>query len=108
MGSLFTRSFDDSLFVFPSIVALLILALTGVVITNIVFPRYRKKILEDLDNLIPFETAYKKDLWRRVRNRVADCIEDKGFKHLWVSHSWYRKRLKRVLDRDIGRLKNKW
>jgi len=108
LGALFTRSFNDALFILPSSAALVILALTVIMITNFVFPRYRKNILEDLDSLIPFETAYKRDLWRRVRSRVADCIEEKGFKYLWVNHSWYRKRLKRVLDRDIGRLKNKW
>jgi GTPase SAR1 family protein len=108
LGSLFSRTFDDALFIFPSLAALLILAVTGVVITNFVFPRYKKKTLEDLDNLIPFETAYKRDLWRRVRDRVSGGIEEKGFKHLFINHSRYRKRLKKVLDRDIGRLKNKW
>lgn len=108
LGSLFSGSFDDALFIFPSLAALLVLVLTGVTITNFIFPRYRKNIIEDIDSVIPLETAYKRDLWRRVRDRVMDSIEAKGFKQLWMSHSWYRKRLKKVLDKDIGRLKQKW
>jgi len=108
IGSLFSGPFDDSVLVFPSLAALLILAVTGVVIYSFIYPRFKKKILEDLESLIPFETAYKRDLWRRVRDRVSSSIEDDGFKQLWISHAWYRKRLKKVLDKDIGKLKSKW
>jgi len=108
IGSFFSGPFDDRVLVFPSLAALLILALTGIVINSFIFPRFKKKTLEDLEGLIPFETAYKRDLWRRVRDRVSSRIEEEGFKQLWISHSWYRKRLKKVLDKDIGRLKSKW
>ena len=106
--SLFSGAFDDSLLVFPSLAALLVLVLTAIVINSFLFPRFKKNTLEELDSLIPFETAYKRDLWRRIRDRVSSSIEEEGYKHLWVSHSWYRKRLKRFLDKDIGRLKSKW
>ncbi|MBW2466231.1 MAG: dynamin family protein [Deltaproteobacteria bacterium] len=106
LGSLFSGPFDDRLFILPSLAALLILAFTGVVINNFIFPRYKKNVLEDLESLIPFETAYKRDLWQRVRDRVSNSIEESGFKQLWISHIWYRKRLKKVLDKDIGRLKS--
>jgi GTPase SAR1 family protein len=108
IGSLFSGQFDDSVLVFPSLAALLLLVLTAVVVNSFIFPRFKKKTLEDLDSLIPFETPYKSDLWRRVRGRVLSRIEEEGYKQLWISHSWYRKRLKKVLDRDIGRLKSKW
>lgn len=106
--SLFSGPFDDRVLVLPSLAALLILALTAIVINSFIFPWFKKNTLEDLDSLIPFETAYKRDLWRRVRDRVSVSIETEGYKHLWISHSWYRKRLKRFLDKDIGRLKSKW
>ena len=108
LGSFFSGAFDDKVLVFPSLAALLILALTAVVINSFIFPRYKKNTLENLDSLIPFETAYKRDLWRRVRDRVSSLIEDEGYKQLWISHSWYRKRLKKFLEKDIGRLKSKW
>jgi EH domain-containing protein 1 len=108
IAALFSRPFDDSVLVFPSLAALVILALTGVFISNFLFSRFRKKTLLELDSLIPFETAYKRDLWRRVRDRVSNSIEEEGFKQLFISHSWYQKRLKKFLDRDIGRLKKKW
>jgi len=108
LGSLFTKNFDDRVLVFPSLAALLILGITAVIISSLIFPRFRKKVLEDLDSLIPLETAYKRDLWRRVRDRVSTRIEEQGYKQLWISHSWYRRRLKKFLEKDIGRLKNKW
>jgi GTPase SAR1 family protein len=108
LGSFFSGNFNDTVLIFPAISALLILAVTGVVISSILYPRFRTKVLEDLDNLIPLETAYKRDLWRRVRERVSLRIEEKGHKELWISHSWYRRRLKKFLEKDIGRLKSKW
>jgi EH domain-containing protein 1 len=108
LGSLFSGAFDDKVLVFPSLAALLILGLTGLVINYFIFPRFKKNTLEDLDSLIPFETAYKRDLWGRVRHRVSNCIEEEGYKQVWIGHSWYQRRLKKFLDKDIGRLKNKW
>ena len=108
LGSLFSGVFDDGVLVFPSVAALLVLAVTGVAINNFIFPRFKKNTLEDLDSLIPFETAYKRDLWRRVRPRVSDCIEKEAYKQLWIGHAWYQRRLKKFLEKDIGRLKNKW
>ena len=108
IGSLFSGAFEDSVLVFPSLAALLILVLTAIVINSFLFPRFKKKTLEELDSLIPFETAYKRDLWHRIRDRVSRCIEEEGYKQLWVSHSGYRKRLQKFLDKDIGRLKSKW
>lgn len=108
LGSLFSRPFDDRVLVFPSLAALLVLFLTVIFIYSFTYPRFKKKTLEDLDSLIPFETAYKRDLWRRVRERVLTTIEENGNKQLWVSHTWYQRRLKRFLEKDIGRLKSKW
>lgn len=108
LGSLFSGAFDDRVMIFPSLAALLVLAVTGVVINNFIFPGFKKNTLEDLDSLIPFETAYKRDLWRRVRPRVSDRIEKEAYKQLWIGHAWYQRRLKKFLEKDIGRLKNKW
>ncbi len=108
LGSLFSGAFDDRVLVFPSLAALLVLGLTGLAIYFSILPRYKKRTLENLDNLIPFETAYKRDLWSRVRERVSTAIEEEGNKQLRVGHAWYRRRLKKFLDKDIGKLKNKW
>jgi len=108
LGSLFSGAFDDRVLIFPSLAALLVIGLTGIIITKFIFPRFKKNILEDLDSLIPFETAYKRDLWRRVRPRVSGRIEEEGFKQLWIEHAWYQRRLKKFLEKDIGRLKNQW
>ena len=108
IGSLFSGAFDDRALVFPSLAALLVLGLTGGIISSFIYPRFKKRVLEDLDTLIFFETAYKRDLWRRVRDRVSTRIEDEGYKQLWISHAWYQRRLKKFLEKEIGRLKSKW
>jgi GTPase SAR1 family protein len=108
IGSLFSGAFDDRVLVFPSLAALLVLGFSGIFISSFSFPRFKKNTLADLDKLIPFETAYKRDLWRRVRERVSTRIEEEGYKQLWIGHTWYQRRLKKFLDKDIGRLKSKW
>jgi hypothetical protein len=108
VGSIFSGVFEDSLLVFPSLAALLILAITAIIISSFIFPQFKKSALEDLDSLIQFDSAYKRDLWRRVRERVSTSIEEDGYKQLWISHAWYRKRMRKILDKDIGRLKSKW
>jgi GTPase SAR1 family protein len=108
LGSLFSGTMDNTSMVFPAIGGLVVIALTLLVIYSVVFPQFVKSTLVDLDTLIPLETAYKHDLWRRIREKVAGLIEKEGYKQLWVSHTWYLRRLKKILDRDIGRLKKKW
>jgi len=108
LGSLFSGAFDDRALVFPSLAALLILGITGAVISSFIYPRFKKSVLQNVDQLIPFETTYKRDLWRRVRGRVVSRIEEEGYKQLWIGHSWYQRRLKKFLEKDIGRLKSKW
>jgi GTPase SAR1 family protein len=108
LGSIFSKNFDDRLLVFPSLAALLVLSLAGLIIAGFVFPRFKKRVLVNPDDLIHFETAYKRDLWRRVRDRVAARIAEEGYWQLLISHRRYRRRLKRFLEKDIGRLKGKW
>lgn len=108
LGSLFSGAFADTTLIFPSVAALVILGVTGIIIGYFMFPRFKKNTLEDLDSLIPFDTAYKRDLWRRIRHRVTRSIEEDGYKQLWIGHSWYQRRLRKFLDKDIGRLKSKW
>ena len=108
IGALFSGTFEDRILVYPSLAALIVLIVTGVVINNFVFGRFKKRTLADLDSLIIFDTAYKRDLWRRIRDRVAARIEEDGYRQLWIGHAWYRRKLKKFLEKDIGRLKNKW
>jgi EH domain-containing protein 1 len=108
LGSLFSGTLDNTSMVFPAIGGLVVIALTILIIHSFVFPKFVKSTLVDLDTLIPLETAYKRDLWRRIRGKVAELIEVKGYKQLWISHTWYLRRLKKILDKDIGRLKKKW
>jgi len=108
LGALFSGTADNTIMVFPAIGGLVVIAFTVLIIHSFVFPKFVKTTLVDLDTLIPLETAYKHDLWRRIREKVAGLIEKEGYKQLWISHTWYLRRLKKILDRDIGRLKKKW
>jgi hypothetical protein len=108
LGSFFSGTLDNTSMVFPAIGGLVVIALTILIIHSYVFPKIVKNTLVNLDTLIPLETAYKRNLWRRIREKVAELIEEKGYKQLWISHTWYLRRLKKILDKDIGRLKKKW
>jgi hypothetical protein len=108
LGALFSGSLESASLVYPAIGGLVVIALTVLAIHGFVFPRFVKNTLVDLDTIIPLETAYKRDLWRRIRDKVAELIGEQGYKQLWIGHTWYLRRLKRILDKDIGRLKKKW
>lgn len=68
------------------------------------FPRYVKKVLANLDSLLPLETAYKRDLWRRVRPRVEELIQTQPWKQARAGHERNLRRLEGFLEGEMPRL----
>lgn len=87
----------------PGVGAFLVLVATLLIIYRFQFPRFVRKTLADLDSLIPLETAYKKDLWWRVREDVSAIIAEQGRKQLYKPHSLSRKRLENFIAKDLRR-----
>ncbi len=67
------------------------------------FPGIVKKSLEDLDDLVDLDTAYKKDLWCGVREHVRKQLTEQPRKHLLMSHQRHLRRLRNFLERDLSR-----
>jgi hypothetical protein len=87
--------------VWPATAGLIVLALTLLTIQRFLFPRYTKKIMDDLDHLIPLETAYKRDLWVRVREKVSTTIATGAGALLFRNHRLYLKRLEMFIDKEL-------
>ena len=87
----------------PAISGLLILVFTLIVIQHFQLPRFTKKTLADLDGLIPLETAYKKDLWVRVREKLHEKISANAKDLLFKNHRWYQKKMEQFVDKELGR-----
>jgi hypothetical protein len=89
-------------FLWPAIGGLAVLALTIFFIQRFLFPRYTKKMLADLDHLIPLETAYKRDLWIRVRAELHRKFSGSPGKVLFKDHRRYLKRLELFISKDLN------
>ncbi len=90
-------------FLWPIVWAMLVVALASLYVQRILFPKFTKNTLKDLDNLIPLETAYKKDLWNRVKHRIHKLIEDQARRQILITHGRYLRKIERFLDKDLSR-----
>jgi GTPase SAR1 family protein len=86
----------------PAISGLLIFVFTLIIIQHFQLPRFTKKTLADLDNLIPLETAYKRDLWVRVREKLQERISANAKNLLFKNHRWYLRKMEHFIDKDLG------
>ncbi len=78
------------------------------IINRIILPWKTRKTLAALDGLIPLDTSYRRDLWRRVRPLVEETIRTNPKKTAWASHTRPRRRLERFLSRDLRKLMEKY
>jgi len=62
-----------------------------------------EKIIANLDQLIPLETAYKRDLWIRVREELRRKFSTRPGKELFKDHKRYLKRLELFISKDLNR-----
>ena len=102
-GALLTGNMSFEHFLWPIVWALLVVALASLYVQRILFPKFTKNILKDLDNLIPLETAYKKDLWNRVKYRIHKLIEDQARRQVLITHGRYLGKIEHFLDKDLSR-----
>jgi len=94
--------------VIPLVGVLLAALAMRTVIARIVLPWQTKKALADLDQLVPLDTAYRRDLWRRVRSLVEETIRANPKKIAWSNHRRPRRKLERFLDNDLRKLRQRF
>lgn len=88
-------------FLIPGGAVLLVVLLTSFVVQNILMPRYTRQTLAALDTLIPLETTYRKDLWRRVRDMVGQKIGNTPAQVAWMRHLGTKRTLERFLEKKL-------
>ena len=50
------------------------------------FPRFKKKWLREVDQLVRLETDFRRNIWQRVRDNVSGLIETVNFRGLYYPH----------------------
>lgn len=103
IGTIMSGSLKISALLWPAVGGLFVLAVMLILIQRYHFPRYLKKTLTGLDNLIPLETAYKRDLWHRVKENVHSELSQKAHKLLFSPHTRYQKRMESFIEKDLHR-----
>ncbi len=104
IGALLTGRLGMKYLLWPVVWSALILASASLYVQKMLFPRFIKDILKNLEYLIPLETAYKRDLWARVRGRIERIIRDQARKQIWIAHTRYLRKIRDFLKKDLSRL----
>ncbi len=99
--SLFNGTTTTGTLIWPVIWVLIVIAATTLFVQKYQFPRLVKQVLQAPDELVRLETAYQKDLWNRVRDRVKALVGQQAVRLLFTPHRVYLGRLRGFLDRDL-------
>jgi len=102
-GAMLVGNISFKYFFWPIVWAMLVVASASLYVQRILFPKFTKSTLKDLDNLIPLETVYKRDLWNRVKHRIHKLIEGQARRQMLITHGRYLVKIERFLDKDLGR-----
>ena len=98
-----TGGLNPHVFVWPAVGGLSVMVLTLIFIQRFQLPRFIRKTLTTLDDLIPLETAYKRDIWDRVREELHRKISKNGQRLLFMNHKRYQKRMENFIHKDLER-----
>jgi len=102
--SLMTGKFKASQLYLPCGAAMIVFATALAISRKILLPLQIKKSLAALDTLIPLPTAYRQDLWQRVRLLVEKRLTDYPVQCTLGRHKKIHRKLARFLDRDLKKL----
>ena len=96
-----TGTLQPGVFIWPAVGGLAVLVLILIFIQRVQLPRFVRKTLTNLDKLIPLETAYKRDIWGRVRGQLHKKIATNGQRLLFQNHNRYLKRMEQFIHKDL-------
>ncbi len=94
---------SGSTLIWPFLWSAAALGACGFYIKNFMFPGFLRKTINDMDTLITLNTAYKQDIWIKVRKRVANLLEKRQWQLLIVKHGEHLKAVREFIDRDLSR-----
>ena len=104
LGALFQGTLTSGHVVVPGAAALMVLTLASVYAKKFLLPRLVRATLRDPQGLVELDTANRRDLWRRVGDRVHDLIEAQPARQVWTPHGRYLKRLEQFREQDLRKL----
>ncbi len=104
LESLLNGTFGISALLWPSVWALVAMALTALYVQRFSFPRFVKETVDNIDSLCKIDTAYKGDLWKRVRDNVRSMIEKNARHLLWLPHGRFYRRLNDMVNKDLKKM----
>ncbi|NDY41703.1 dynamin family protein [Dissulfurirhabdus thermomarina] len=88
-------------FLWPIIGVLGVISGGALYIQRFMFPRFVRRTLEDLDGLVPLDTAYRQDLWKKVSGRVRRLVAEQAPRQVLVAHARNLSRIERFLADDL-------
>ena len=101
LGTVFTGTLTRDHLLWPTLGAVIIIAVVSILVRRLIFPSYVRSSLQGIDRLIPLETAYKRDLWQRVRGRVQNLITTQPRIQCARSHLYSLRRIENFLEKDL-------
>ncbi len=102
--SLLSGSLRGEDLLLPTAGLLLTIALFVLYIQRLQFPRYVKQVLENLDGVVKLDSAYRRDLWAKVRDRVGKIIQAQARRHIWINHQRGLNKLLAFLETELKAL----
>ncbi|MEJ2689102.1 MAG: dynamin family protein [Deltaproteobacteria bacterium] len=100
----FRGSFKNSSLILPLCGATVIALLAALISRQILMPMQIKKSMEKLDDLIPLQTAYRRDLWHRVRPFIVERFTQYPEKLTWQRHKRTQRKLEKFLAHDLKKM----
>ena len=101
-------SFKSSHLILPLCGAVTITLLAALISRNVLLPMQIKKTRANFDSLIPLDTAYRRDLWQRVRPCIVERFSKYPEKLTRQRHKRIQRKLEKFLERDIKKLFDKY
>lgn len=85
----------------PLFWSVLVLALTFMYIQRILVPGLTRKALDDPDSLVPLNTVYRQDLWKKIKPRLLKRISEQTGRSLWLFHNRHLSKTESFLENDL-------
>ena len=104
LEALLNGTVSFSTLLWPALWALAIMALIALYVQRFYFPKFVKETVDNIDSLCKIDTAYKGDLWSRVKDKVKGMIKKNGKQLLWLPHARYHKRLNDMINKDLKKM----
>lgn len=100
--SLLTGELNPGAILTSAAFAILPIGLASVYVHRLFWPKYVKLMLCNLESLVTLDTAYKKDLWKKVKAKVEALITSQAGRQIWLSHTKNQKKNETLIRKKMS------